>query len=381
MNYRKSYLAVLSISTLSMISSCGSGDKKPQDDMAAMQQMPPQETDFLQLTKGNADISVGYPGNIEGQDNVDVKAQVTGYLDGIYVKEGQYVNKGQTLFKIKGDVYNEQVNSSNAALKNALANQANAKLEIDKLKPLVDGKVVSDIQLKTAQANYVAATAQVAQAKSAVGSSQITANFTIIKAPVSGFIGRIPNRVGNLITPADNAPLTTLSNINTVNVYFSMNESDYISFQRSASSEKESKVELLLADGSTYNYPGILQMASGNIDSSTGSIQMKAVFDNPEKLLRSGGSARVVIHKNMEGIIKLPKIAVKDIQDKYFVYKLGAKNTVSMVPVEVSGSSLDDYFVSSGVSAGDKIAINRIETLYEGAQVVAKVSTKTPASK
>ncbi|WP_330747010.1 efflux RND transporter periplasmic adaptor subunit [Chryseobacterium sp. CP-77] len=367
--YFKSGFLAASMSIAMVMYSCNSNSNKEETAF----QMAAVPTDFIELKKSDADISTAYPGSIEGQDNVEIKAQATGYLEAVFVKEGQYVNKGQTLFKINPSVYNEQVNTSKAGLKSALANQASAKLEIEKLKPLVEGKVVSEMQLKTAQANYEAASAQVAQAKSALGSSNINAGFTYIKAPVSGYIGRIPNRIGNLISPSDASPLTTLSNINTVNVYFSMNEADYISFLKLAGQAEHNNVDLILADGSNYGLKGKLETASGNFDKSTGSIQMKAVFQNPEKLLRSGGTARIVLHKSAEGIIKVPKYSVKDIQDKFFVYKLNGKDKVQMIPIEIEGGTSMDYFVKAGVKQGDKVAINSIDMLTDGGQVVAKV--------
>ncbi|OCA80547.1 efflux transporter periplasmic adaptor subunit [Chryseobacterium contaminans] len=369
MNYRKGYLA-LSLTAAAILYSCGSGNGQENAQQAVA--LP---TDFIQVTTGNEDVAIGYPGSIEGQDNVEIKAQVTGYLEAVYVKEGQFVSKGQTLFRINPSVYNEQVNTNEAALKSALAAQETARLEVEKLKPLVEGKVVSDMQLKTAQANLKAASAQVAQAQSSLGSSKINANFTYIKAPVSGYIGRIPNRVGNLISPSDPSPLTTLSNISSVNVYFSMNEADFIAHSRAAASgESAENVELILADGSKYGFKGRLENASGNFDRNTGSIQMKAVFQNPDKLLRSGGTGRVMIHNALDGVVKLPKTSVKDIQDKFFVYKLDGKDKVKMTQIEVSGSTSQDYFVKTGVNAGDKIAVNRIDALTDGAQVVAKVT-------
>ncbi|WP_343681070.1 efflux RND transporter periplasmic adaptor subunit [Chryseobacterium arthrosphaerae] len=368
MNYRKGYL-VFSLAAAAVLYSCGSGNS--QENAQQMQQALP--TDFIQVKSGDADVSTGYPGSIEGQDNVEIKAQVTGYLEAVYIREGQYVSKGQTLFRINPSVYNEQVNTNAAALKAALAAQETARLEVEKLKPLVEGKVVSDMQLKTAQASYKAAAAQVAQAQSSLGSSKINANFTYIKAPVSGYIGRIPNRVGNLISPSDPSPLTTLSSINTVNVYFSMNEADFIAHSRAASGNHAENVELILADGSTYSLKGKLENASGNFDRNTGSIQMKAVFRNPDKLLRAGGTARVMIHNALNGVVKLPKTSVKDIQDRFFVYKLNGKDKVKMTQIQVSGSTSQDYFIKEGVNAGDKIAINRIDALTDGAQVLAKV--------
>ncbi|MCE7043185.1 efflux RND transporter periplasmic adaptor subunit [Dyadobacter sp. CY312] len=351
-----------------------------QADQGGYGETPPQETDFITLNSGNAPVETTYPGAIEGSVNVDVKAQVSGYLETIYVKEGDYVQKGQSLFKIKSEVFNEQVNNSDAGLKSALAAQANASLEVEKIKPLVEGKVVSDMQLRAAQASYDAATAQVAQAKAALGSSKINAGFALIKAPVSGYIGRIPNRIGNLVMPSDAMPLTTLSDINTVFVYFSMSEADFITFKK-ATTGKEETVELIMADGSAYAHKGKLESASGNIDRTTGSMSMKAVFPNPDKLLRSGGAGRVVIHRVLGDVLNLPMAAVKDIQNKYFVFKLADSNKVAMTPIEIAGTSGNNYLVKSGIQSGDKIAVNRIDALNEGTVVAPKSVSADSLSK
>lgn len=340
---------------------------------------PKPEVDFFQAKSITGEVEKKYPGIIEGTVNVDIKAQVSGYLEAIYVKEGDYVNKGQSLFKIKADVYAEQVNNSRAAYKSALANLANAKLEIEKIKPLVEAKVYSEMQLKTAQANYEAASAQAAQAKAALGSSQLNADFSLIKAPVSGYISRIPNRVGNLVTPADAVPLTILSEINTVFVYFSLSEADYLAFSKDPKSSQT--VSLILADDSVYEHQGKLEVASGNIDRTTGSIALKAIFPNPKKQLRSGGSARVVLNSSLTSVITVPMASVKDIQDKFFVYVLKEGNKVAMVPIEIAGNADTDYFVKSGVKSGDKIALNSIDLLYDGIEVVPKTGTKAVSTK
>ncbi|OXA90014.1 efflux RND transporter periplasmic adaptor subunit [Flavobacterium hercynium] len=355
-------------------SSCGKNGADAQA-MAA----PKPEVDFLQTNAVTGEVEKKYPGTVEGTVNVDIKAQVSGYLEAIYVKEGDYVTKGQSLFKIKGDVYVEQVNNSRASYKSALANQANAKLEVEKIKPLVDGKVFSDMQLKTAQASYEAATAQVAQAKAALGSSQLNADFSLIKAPVSGYISRIPNRVGNLVTPTDAVPLTVLSDINTVFVYFSLTEADYLAFSKDSKSNQS--VSLIMADDSEYEQKGKLEVASGNIDRATGTIALKAIFSNPKKQLRSGGSARVILNKSLSSVITIPMASVKDIQDKFFVFVLGEGNKVSMVPIEIAGSAGSDYFVKSGLKPGDKVALNSIDVLYDSMEVVPKTAANKVSSK
>ncbi|UTF93249.1 efflux RND transporter periplasmic adaptor subunit [Elizabethkingia anophelis] len=369
---RKPSSLILAIAAAMFLSSCGQSSPG-----SAAGELPAPETDFVTLIQGTGDTQKEYPGNIEGIVNVDVKPQVTGYLQAVLVKEGQYVQKGQPLFRIMPDVYNEQVKNSDAGLKSALAAQATARLEVEKLRPLVDGKVVSDMQLKTAQANYNAATAQVEQAKAALGSSKINANFTLIKAPVSGYIGRIPNRTGTLVSPTDTTALTTLSDISTVQVYFSISEANYITYSKEGIFSGDSgNIQLILADGSVYNQKGRVEAGSGNIDKATGSITMKAIFPNPDKLLRSGGAGKIVIGRTVDNIVQLPISSVKDIQDKFFVFKLADSSKVAMVPIQIDGKTKDTYYIKSGVKAGDKIAINRIDMLQDGMKVQPK---KVPA--
>lgn len=329
------------------------------------------KVDFIKLSDDTATTTKKYPGSIEGTVNVDVKAQVSGYLEKIYVEEGAYVKQGEPLFRIKADVYNAQVNSSTAAYQAALAAEQNALLEVEKIKPLVEGKVYNKLQLQTAEANYAAVKAQADQALANMGSSQINAAFATIIAPVSGYIGRIPNRTGNLVSPGDAMPLTTLSDISTVNVYFSLSEADFISLVKEKNTTGNlGTVELILADGMLYNHTGKLELASGNIDKTTGSIAMKANFENPDQLLRSGGSAKILLKKLYKNSLLVPMDAVKDIQDRYFVYMLTDSNTVTMKQFDVLANSGNRYILKSGLQAGEKIIINRIDELQEGMHVL-----------
>ncbi|WP_406823610.1 efflux RND transporter periplasmic adaptor subunit [Pedobacter sp. KACC 23697] len=349
---------------------------EPQN--ASTEQLQALETDFITLNPGSTTVKQIYPGNMEGLVNVDIKAQVSGYLEKIFVKEGDYVQKGQLLFKIKSEVFQEQVSNSSAALQSAVAAQVNAGIEVEKMKSLVNGNVVSPVQLKTAEANLQAASAQVAQAKATFGASKINAGFALIKAPVSGYIGRIPNRIGNLISATDATPLTTLSDISTVYVYFSLSEAEFMRLNsRSTDKATQMNIGLVTADGQHYPENGKLQIASGNIDRVTGTVSMKAVFNNPKRMLRSGGSANVVVEESISDILLVPKAAVKDIQDKFFVYRLADSNKVRLIPIEIKAESGDDYIIRSGLKNGDQIAINRIDVLYDGIQVKPKVKTKS----
>ncbi len=325
------------------------------------------EVDFRELRHDDAQIEKLYPGSVEGTVNVDIKAQVSGYLDEIFVQEGGYVQKGQSLFRIKADVFNEQVNSSRAAYEAAVAAEQNARIELEKVKPLVQGKVYTELQLETAEANYAAAKAQVSQARAALGSSEINAGFSLIKAPVSGYIGRIPKRIGNLVTPNDATPLTTLSEINEVNVYFSLMEADFIAFVKDRQSDQGmNTVQFVMADGRVYEQNGRVEIASGNIDRTTGSIAMKATFPNPDKVLRAGGAGKIILTKKVSEALTVPMASVRDIQDRFFVFALADSNKVVMKPIEIRGKAGNQYIVQSGVAQGEKIALNRIDVLNEG---------------
>lgn len=204
-----------------------------------------------------------YLGTIEGKVNVEVRPQVEGLLQEIYVDEGAYVQKGQNLFKIDPSAYQENLNNMIATEQVAKAKLENAQLEVDRLKPLVENDVISDVRLASARSDYEVAKATLSQTSAAVRSAQISKDFTIITAPVNGYIGRIPKRIGNLVTKGDKEPLTFLSDIQEVYVYFAMNESDFLYFSK-AQARKDSiegrqynqhtkltfpEVTLVLADG------------------------------------------------------------------------------------------------------------------------------------
>lgn len=346
--------------------SCGSASQNSSMEESV-------QADFVEVKPANAAVEHKYPGSVKGIEIVEIKPQVSGYLDHIFVNEGDYVKKGQPLFRVKGDALSEQVNSSKAALKAALAAQENAQLEVSKIKPLVTGKVVSEVQLKAAETSFDAAKAQVAQAKATLAASKINAAFCLVKAPVSGYIGQIPNRIGNLVSPTDATPLTTLSDINKVYVYFTLSEADFITYQRNIDTKATPLAELIMANGEPYNHKGVLQSASGNIDPATGSIAMKAVFDNPNKVLRSGGSAKVVLRQHYSAALTIPMAAVKDIQDKYFVFVLDKTNKVKMRPVQIGEKTGNRYILKSGLKAGDRIAVSSIDQLTESMTVAPRM--------
>lgn len=227
----------------------------------------------VEINTSSATTQTEFPASIHGTVDIEIRPQVSGTLDRIFVDEGAYVSQGQPLFKINDRLFREQLNNAKASLNAAKAAAINAQLEVEKLTPLVQNKVVSDYQLKSAKASLSVALANVAQAEAAVGTAQINLGYTLIKAPVSGYIGRLPKKQGSQLSPADVEALTQLSDIREVYAYFSLGENDFINFKSQYEGNtindklrKLPPVSLLLADGSDYTEKGKIDMVDGQFE-------------------------------------------------------------------------------------------------------------------
>ncbi|WP_440133790.1 efflux RND transporter periplasmic adaptor subunit [Chitinophaga sancti] len=308
-----------------------------------------------------------YAAQLEGKENVDVRSQVDGYLDKVLVEEGSYVRAGQPLFKINDRTYQAQLEKDIASLRAAQSAEANAVLEVEKIRPLSDNKVVSDIQLKTALTSLQAAKANVEQAKAAVAASRVNLGFTLIKAPVSGYIGRIPRRTGNLISSSDATALTTLSDISKIYAYFSMSENDFIAFSKQL--KNLPSVDLILSNGDTYAHQGKIEMIDGQFNKSTAAISIRATFPNPEGLLRSGNTGRVRVNQLVPHIMLVPQAATMEMQDKRFVYKLDSGNVAKRQEILTTGSTGKYFIVTDGLHRGDHILSTGVETITEGTTI------------
>lgn len=340
---------------------------------------PAPELPVFTVTTSPATIYQEFPTALEGKNNVEIRSQVDGYLDRIYVEEGAYVRAGQPLFKIDSRAYGEQMNMAQANLQVANANIQKAKVEVDRLQPLVAAKVVSDVQMKTAKANYAAAVAAASQAKASVGGAKINVGFTTITAPVSGYIGRIPHKKGSLISRTDASPLTLLSDISEIYAYFSLSELDFIGFQKKYSgatlNEKLKNmpmVDLVIADNTTYPEKGKMSIVDGQFDKTTGAISVRAIFPNANGTLRTGNTGRVRMPQLFTNTLVIPQEATFEIQDKIYVYVVGKDKKVTGKPIQISGKTDSYYFISEGLSAGDKIVFTGIGALKDGVTINPK---------
>ena len=278
------------------------------------------------------------------------------------------------------------MNNASASLNAAQAALINAQLEVEKLTPLVQNKVVSDYQLKTAKANVSIAKANVEQNRAAVEAAQINVNYTLIKAPVSGYIGRLPKKQGSLISQNDPEALTKLSDTKEVYAYFSLGENDFINFksnyQGNTINDKLKNlppVSLVLSDNSIYSQTGKVDMVDGQFDKTTGAITLRAKFPNANGLLRSGNTGKVKINIQHDNSIVIPQEATIEIQDKLFVFLVDKKNSVSRQPIQISGKSGTNYLVKEGIKTGDRIVLKGFENLPDGATIIPENTKKVVA--
>jgi RND family efflux transporter MFP subunit len=304
---------------------------------------------------------------------VEIRPQVSGYLERIYVEEGAYVSQGQPLFKINDRPYDEQANNAQANVLAAKANLEKAAIEVNRLQPLVENKVISEVQLKAAQAAYDAAKAEVSQAQAAGNNAGINLGYTLLKAPVSGYIGRIPFKVGALVGKGEAQPLTMVSDIKEVYAYFAMSENDLLQFSNQVPGKTIKDkiknlplVELQLADRSIYASKGKIELMEGQFDKNIGAITFRATFPNAEGLLRTGNTGKVRIPQINNGLLPVPQTATYEIQDRVFVFAVVDSNKVISRPLHIVGKTTDYYLVDKGVQAGDKIVFAGMDRLQDG---------------
>ncbi|MFT3704137.1 MAG: efflux RND transporter periplasmic adaptor subunit [Agriterribacter sp.] len=320
----------------------------------------------LTVSPRSATIYTDFPATIQGEEIVEIRPMVDGYLEDIYVGEGATVKKGQLLFKIKNPQYDQAVITANAAIKIALADVNAAKMDVEKVRPLVEKDIVSKFQLESAQYTLQSKEAALAQANAALANAKTNVGYTILHSPQNGVIGSIPYKIGALVTSSTTNPLTTLSNIGNVYAYFSLNEKQLLSFSShvpgNTMQEKLNHlppVTLLLADGTEYAEKGKLETASGLITTESGTASFKAIFPNPLGIIRSGASATVRIPRTVDTAFIVPQVASYELQDKQFVYTLTPDNKVLSTAI-VSRPTNDGQFliVQSGLKNGDRVIIN-----------------------
>ncbi|SEF40176.1 membrane fusion protein, multidrug efflux system [Xylanibacter ruminicola] len=349
-----------------LLASCGGGGGRPS--------FGDNEYPVVEVGTSSTTMQSTYPAVIKGVQDVEIHPKVQGFITQINVKEGQTVAAGQILFVLDNVTYQAQVRQAQASVNTAKASANTAKLSFENSQKLHESGVIGDFELQSATNQYEQAKASLAQAEAALSSAKEMLSFCYVKSPASGVVGSLPYKVGTLVSASNT--LTTVSNISSMEVYFSMTEKDVLEMGKNEGGlngaiSQMPAVKLQLADGSMYGLEGTVTKMSGVIDAATGSVQMIAVFQNPEKLLKSGGSGTIVIPHSTSSAIIIPQSAVSEVQNKKFVYLLGAENKVKYSEITVNPQNDGmNYVVTGGLKTGDKYVTNGITKLTDGMEIV-----------
>ena len=342
-----------------LLASCGGGGRPTFGDNEYPVQAVGTSSTQMQST---------YPATIKGVQDVQICPKVQGFITQINVKEGQTVGAGQVLFVLDNVTYQSQVRQSQAAVNTAQASCNTAKLNFENSQKLYENGVIGDFELQTATNSYEQAKASLASAQAGLASAKEMLSFCYVKSPAAGVVGTLPYKIGTLVNTS--TVLTTVSNNSSMEVYFSLTEKDALNMTQASLGEMPS-VQLKLADGTIYSHEGKVTKMSGVIDATTGSVQIIALFPNPGKMLKSGGSGTIVIPRSNSSAIIIPQSCVSEVQDKKFVYLLGEGNKVKYSEIKVDPQNDGNtYIVTEGLKVGDKYVTNGITKLTDGMEIV-----------
>ncbi|MCH7409709.1 efflux RND transporter periplasmic adaptor subunit [Belliella sp. DSM 111904] len=370
---------IYSISLLSFIaiSACQSGSGKNQANIA-LSNVP-----VLELQPKTIEVPKTYVCDLQAVQFVEVRAKVEGFVDRIYVDEGEYVKKGQPLFKLTSNEFNEMVNSANAKLMQANAEAKSTSLEVERLKILVDKKIISSSELELAKAKNAVSQSAILEAESMLKNAQTGLSYTTIKAPFDGIVDRIPHKTGSLVTAGD--LLTNITDITEVFAYYKVTENEYLKYMRDklvaeadTATIIDDTVNLILSDGEQYAFSGKLETMEADFEKGTGSIAFRVRFPNPDQLIKHGASGKIQMNSTLEGMFLIPQQSTFEIQDYSYVYILDKNNKVrvrSFVPIQRFGV----YYVSDSFEPGDRIIYEGIQQLKDGMEIIPLEVTEDDA--
>lgn len=341
-----------SLLTISLLSCNNKQDDKKENS--------PMPYKVVQVSKENTTLLAEYPTKLEGVTDIDIRPKVDGYIEKIYVDEGQEVKKGQILFKLETQTADQEAAAAKAKVDAA-------QVEVSRLKPLVDRKIISDVQLSMAKANL-------ANAKSVYQSIIARINYATITSPVNGIVGTLPLRIGSYVSSQTVEPLTRISDISKVFAFFSVNEKKQLDIMINAEGKtfqdkigNMPAVKLVLSNGILYEELGKIETFSGQANTQTGSFNVRASFPNPNRLLRSGGSGIIQIPTYLKDVILIPQNATIELQDKRIALIVDKENKVKFVPIEIRAVPGGQFFVvDKGLSTNDKFLVEGVGIITEG---------------
>lgn len=344
-----------------VLASCGGGQQQ--------QQMPVPQIATMTVEYGNSELESAYPVTIKGRTDIAIRPQVSGFITKVHVDEGQQVRKGQVLFTLDQVQYQAAVDAAQAVIRVAESAVNTAQLTADNKRRLYDKNIISEYEWQMADNQLKQAKAQLASANAQLVTAQKNLAYTVVTAPSDGVIGSIPNREGSLASPSSMEPLTTVSDNSEVYAYFSLNEKDILGMTDNGARSLNSSVDamppvsLRLANGEIYPEKGKVATVSGVIDNTTGAATVRALFNNPSGMLRSGSTGSVLIPNSFEKVIIIPQSATSELQNIRFAYVVNDSNKIVATPIQVSPiSDGKNFIVVSGLEAGQRIAVEGVGT-------------------
>lgn len=361
----------VSIGFFSLLLLVSCGNKQAQVETVA------PELKVMVASTQKAELNKVFAATIKGSDDAEIRPRIDGYIDRVYVEEGQAVRKGQPLFLINSPMAEQQLASAKAALKSAKAKVSTAKLNVDRTRPLAADGIVSNVQLQTYENAYQTELAGLAQAQATLDNAKAMMSWTRVESPIDGVVGRINLRIGNLVNAAN--ILTTVANTKNVYAEFSLNEKDLADWLNSLEGKTQAEkiknippVTLRLKNGTEIAEKGKIESIAGVIDVTTGSVNLRAEFPNTDGLIRSGNSASIIIPEYLDSTIVIPQSITSKMQDKVIVFKLvndTARQTVIDVKTTPDGKQ---YAVTNGLQVGDKVIAEGLATVRNGMKIIEK---------
>lgn len=359
-------LAFIGISLCGMLlSACGQDNRKT--DTTAGHKIP-----VITVSQKDIQLDRLYVSDIQAVQNVEIRSRIPGFLEHIYVDEGQLVRKGQLLFRINDQEYRAEVEKAAAKRNSILAEARTVELEVERVRALVGKKIISPTELELAKAKLNAIRAQVDEAEAALSHARTRLSYTQVRAPYDGVLNRIPLKTGSLLD--EGTLITSVSDISSVFVYFNISENEYLDYLRGQDKQEEQprSVRLILSDGEEYALPGKVETVVSEFDETTGSIAFRARFPNPDHLLKHGATGKIRLSQQVNALV-LPQKAVFEIQDKNYVYVLGRDNKVHMRSFAPKARLDEYYIVGSGLEAGEKVVYEGIQNIRDGMQIAPVV--------
>ncbi|BDD11849.1 RND transporter (plasmid) [Fulvitalea axinellae] len=322
---------------------------------------------------------VGYdafPATVEGVRTVPVMAKVAGYIDSVWVDEGDYVRKGQRLFVQESNALGESVAAAFAAIKTAKANVETAKIEVERLTPLVREKVVGPVQLLTAEASLQASIATYEQAKRDYESQLAMVDYTEVLSPVDGVVGPITWREGTLVGPSSTNAVMSLSAIDSVYIYFALSEQRILRIMNAIEGKTLNKkvqdmprVRFEMANGKFYGDLGDVRSTTSDVNPMTGSVRLRATFQNPDGLLRNGSTGKIHVPKPYKQVLAVPEVVTFETQDQKKIFVVGPQGKLEERVIKIAGIVPGFFIVDGGLKSGEKVLAKGIIKVRPGMSI------------